>query len=261
MSRRADVKQSMVGKIANKRRKVISSNVDTRRRAARQAAAPTMTQAAVLYKQVRGAENKFFDPWTANGLKQLDCSNAASPSNSAGNWILFTAATPGAVVINQVPQGTTQSSRLGRRMLMKALRLKGFVQAAATGTISQVALSLVHQLPPNNPANMPPYADIWTAQSVNSLRNVDNDDKLKIVRRFDWGVCGNATTPQTGQELIPFDEYITFPKGIVTEWTFADTTGTYSNMEKGALMLYAQGNASATPPQIFLSARLYFDDF
>lgn len=206
-------------------------------------------------------ENKFYDPFTASGGKQLDCGNAATLANSAGGYLLTTAATPGAIVLNQIPQGTTQSTRLGRRMKISGIRLKGFIVAAAAGTVSNCGWMLVHQKTPNNPSAMPAYTDILVTQHINSLRNVDNNDKLRVLRFWSTIVTGNSTTPSTGTEIVPFDEMIDLKnKDVITEWTAADTTGVYGNMEKGALLLYAISGASPNAPQMYCSARLYFDD-
>jgi len=217
---------------------------------------------AQLYRQVRGNENKFFDPWTADGNKQLDFNAAGTLANSAGGYILTGAAVPSAVVLNQVPQGTTQNSRLGRKAHFTGCHIKGRVQASATGTVNNWAINLVHIIPPNNPSQMVAYNEIWVAQSVNSLRNVDNSDKVKICRQLKGTCTGNATTPATGQEIIFIDEFVDLKKfNVITEWTGADTTGVYGNMEKGGLCLYLQSSTAGQPPQFFGSVRLYFNDY
>lgn len=209
----------------------------------------------------RGLDNKFFDPFTANGLKQLDCSSTATLANSAGGYLLTTAATPGAIVLNQIPQGTTQNTRLGRKLKITGIRLKGVYAAAAATTWSNVGWLLVHQKTPNNPTAMPNYTDILVTQNINSLRNVDNNDKLRVLRSHSVVITGNAATPSTGNEVHEFDEMIDLKnKEIITEWTAADTTGVYGNMERGALMLYAVSSGSSNIPQIFLSVRLYYED-
>jgi len=220
--------------------------------------------ATTFLSQVRnrgGMDNKFYDSFTASGNKQLDCSTTATLANSAGGYLLTTAATPGAIVLNQIPQGTTQSTRIGRKLKITGIRIKGIVAAAAAGTYSLAGWVLVHQKTPNNPAAMPNYNDIWVTQHINSLRNVDNNDKLRVLRSWSSVVTGNSATPATGKEMVEFDEMIDLKnKEVITEWTAADTTGVYGNMERGGLLLYAISSGSAAAPQMFCSARLYYED-
>jgi len=110
---------------------------------------------------------------------------------------------------------------------------------------------------------MPAFTDIWSGQHSNSQRNVDNNDKLKVLRAISVDSMGNFATPSSGKELTTVDEMIDLKgKDIVTEWTSADTTGVYGNMEKGALALYFLGTQPFATSYIFQgSARVYFEDY
>jgi len=236
-------------------------------RARAQTAAATRAQnqmvgAARLYRQVGTMENKFFDPWTADGSKQIDFTTTGTLANAAGGYILTGAAVPAALVINQIAQGVSQLTRLGRKAHCTGVHIKARVTQPAAGAITSFSLNLVHQKPPNNPTQMPAFNDVWVAQHVNALRNVDNADKLQVVRSIKGTLVGNSNTPATGLEEVLIDEFIDLRKyNCFTEWTQADTTGVYTNMEKGALMLYCLSDAAANAAQGFLSVRVYFNDY
>jgi len=217
---------------------------------------------AVMYRRVGVSENKFFDPWTANGTKEILTITSGAVSNSAGGFVLNTAAAPAAAVINQIAQGTSQLQRLGRRVQITGVHIRGRILQSTAGAVAVASLSLVHQLPPNNPTTMPPFTDLWVTQNQHSLRNVDNSDKLKIIRQLKFKLTGNSNTPATGEELHLLDEFIDLKsQGVVTEWTQANTSGTYADMEKGALMLYGLSDAAANAPSFFVSVRVYFQDY
>lgn len=223
-----------------------------------------LTSAYMMYAAPRHKESKFFDPWVNNGTKILICATNSTLANSAGGYVLTTAANPGAVVLNQIPQGTTQNSRLGRKARITGVYIKGHLSTAgAASTIAKASVSLVHQVPPNNAVAMPNFTDIWVAQQQNSQRNVDNNDKLKVVKSIGPHVLTGGTTTPNDTSLVDIDEYIDLSKKeIITEWTQADTTGVYGNMEKGALMMYCLSNAlEATGIVAVLSARVYFEDY
>jgi len=225
--------------------------------------APSLRAARLRVASTVGRENKFYDPVTADGSKQIDCASDAIVSTSGGNYVTGNAAAvSGAIVLNQIPQGTTQSTRLGRRARMTGLRIRGYFKSTTAGAgYNLVSLNVVHQTAPNNPSAMPAYNTIWIAQAVGSLRNVNDIDKLKIIRSITGKVVGDSDQATTGAEVQWVDEFIDLkPFNVVTEWTTADTTGVYGNMEKGALMLYAQAD-STNDCNFYGSFRVYYEDF
>jgi len=253
--------------------RVITSGIPARRAAAINAyaqpipqfSARAQQQAAMMYRQVRGTtENKFYDPVTNSG-SGLAISFAANGAvaNSAGLYILDTAATASAIVLNQIPQGTTQSTRLARRAHITGVHIKGLIyHASGSVSATNVCMDLIHQTAPNNPSSMPAFNTIWLAQNSNALRNVNDSDKLKVVRTPVKQILeGDSAAPTTGLEAFVVDEVVDLRKAkIVTEWTTADTTGVYGNMEKGALLLYARSTHNVAH-QFNGSIRVYFEDY
>lgn len=255
------VKQSRVPKTATQKAKLMKARAPVAKQ--NRAVASAQQRGAIMYRTVGQTENKFYDPWTANGAKRLLGNTAAPVSDSAGAYILATAANPGAVVLNQIPQGTTQNTRLGRRAHMTGVRIKGRMLNSSAGATNPtvVSLNLIHQTTPNNPSSMPAYNAIWTAQSNGALRVVNDADKLKVVRSMSFELIGNVGASTTGKETVDVDEFIDLKKyNIITEWTSADTTGVYGNMERGALLLYVLGS-TAEDQDFYGSVRVYYNDY
>jgi len=266
MSRRS-LQQRAVASMGARRRAAApaAARVMARQRAQFRAAAnsASLRQARMRIVPTAGRENKFYDPVTADGTKQIVCTTTGAVSNSTGNYVFDgVAGAPGAIVLNQIPQGTTQSTRLGRKARMTGLRIKGFFLATTAATINTtVSLSVIHQTAPNNPSSMPTYNTIWVAQHDRALRAVNDIDKLKIIRSIGAKLIGDADTAPTDHCLVEVDEFIDLkPFNVITEWTQADTTGVYGNMEKGALLLYGLGAASSAN-NFYGSFRVYFDDY
>ncbi len=210
-------------------------------------------------------ERKFLDPFTADGTKILIVATDSTLANAAGGFILTTAATPGALVLNQVPRDTSVSERIGRKIRLTAVRIKGMIRCgSAASNILKGNLALVWQKQPNNPTVMPPFTDLWVAQNPNSLRVVNNSESLRVLREWDWNLNGDNDAVTTGQEQQYFDFYVDLTKkDLVTRWTTANTDGGYDDMEEGALMLYSTGTAAEGTGSgaITFSARVYFNDF
>lgn len=206
----------------------------------------------------RGVERKTFDPITL-GTNVL---NAASDSIVAVSGTNYISPNASAVVLNQVPQGTSQTTRIGRKLLMQAIHLRGTITAtfnnAFTNTV-RLALVYIPRLD-RTTTTMPPQNVIWTAQDPRALRLINNVDRFKIIRQWTYQITGDGNAVTTGQEAVHFDEMVKI--NLPTVWTQANTSGTFDDMEEGALCLYSHGiqaNAVGTAV-VSYAARLYFQD-
>lgn len=204
-------------------------------------------------------EKKTFDPVTL-ATNNLRLSSDAAVATSAGSFIT---ADSSAMVLNQVPQGTTSTSRIGRKIRMTGIRIVGRIANTATSAAyNQVRLSLVY-VPrlDRNQTTMPPQTAIYTTQDPSSLRVINNSDRYTVIRTWTHQLFGDIDAVNTGQEAISIDEMI--PLNHLTSWLQANTNGSFTEMEEGALCLYGQGintNASNLYATFVYSARLYFDD-
>jgi len=188
-------------------------------------------------------------------------------ADSANGYLLQgAAATASAVVINQVPQGTTSNTRVGRRFRMRALHVRFNVVASTTAGIANqavsIALVLIRTLD-RGTTTMPPQNVVFRSQNAQTLTNIDNAERFKILRRWDFAPSGDSNTAgsQTGSNQFCVDEMVKF-KQLETSFTQADTSGSFNDMEKGALCIYVRGTSGlATSSNIvtFVS-RLYFED-
>lgn len=167
------------------------------------------------------------------------------------------------VLVNAIPQGTSSIQRVGKKVLMKALQIRGFINAGTTTIMEKVSVLLVYVRSNNQSTTPTVWADILTTQDNRSLTNRDNASKFKILRRWDYMVLGNSGTAgqQTSSSGFPFEEYVVFKKPLVSQWTNASTTGEISHFEKGSLHLCCVGNgvtAGTTKPNFYFRTRLYF---
>jgi len=165
-------------------------------------------------------------------------------------------------LLNTIPTGTSTVTRIGKRVTLKAISIRGNIQAASAGTINKVALVLIYIRTPNQAATLPAITEILVTQSSSSLTNRDNASKFQIVRRWDYIVTGNSTTPATGNEMYTIDEFINLGMKPST-WTSASTAGTIGEFEEGALVLLSLGssaNGATTTPVGGFGCRCYFQD-
>jgi len=213
--------------------------------------------AARLYKlKSNQIERKTFD---AISVVAVSFANNVAP-----------AATPFAPVstasggcLNQIPLGNSSITRIGRRVTMKAVQIRGTIEAGSSGTISRASVLLIWDRTPNQSASLPPWTSILTNQYTVALTNKDYASRFKILRRWDYGVVGAGTTAAATSDnsVICMDEFIPL-KDKVTVWTQTDTTGLYPTMMEGALLLYTVSDDSSanTFPSAYFSTRVYFDE-
>lgn len=252
------MKQSGVGK----KRKVITQG--PRSTAAQQRVSRPQAQPIVRYQTITMQprmsgmmENRTFDA-VAAPVAIANCFSNAGPV--AGTPFAPVAATS-AWVLNQVPQGNSSITRVGRRLACSAINLRGQIVPGSTGTLCNAALILVWDRNPNQAAAIPAFNTVLSAQSPVALTNKDNAPRFKILRRWNFPVQGNLATIITNQSMIYFDEFVQL-KNKVTQFTAADTTGLLPNIVEGALYLYALGDTAAgtTSASLTLQTRLYFKD-
>lgn len=143
------------------------------------------------------------------------------------------------VCVNLVPRDTSAITRIGKRILMKAFHVRGRIYPSSATVMDKCSLMLVYQRMGNDNA-LPNVNDILDTQIPNSLTKRDNASKFKILRRWDFSLIGSTTTPTNASQFI-IDEYITFKKPLVVQWSQGNSSGAYTEIEKGALLLVGVG--------------------
>lgn len=210
-------------------------------------------------------ERKTFDVGGTSTIAML-ASQDTAVANSAGGYLLDTAAASSAIVLNQVPIGNSSTTRVGRKFTMNALHIRCRILAPAAAAISpplvSVALVLIRTLD-RGTTTMPPQNVVFRSQLANTLTNIDNAQRFKILRKWDFMLNGDSDTAgdRTSTSSALIDEMVKLG-GRETSFTQADTTGTFDDMETNALCLYVRGTqpAATATCAVAVCTRLYFTD-
>jgi len=220
-----------------------------------QAVTPAYKAAYYARSGVGSVEHKTFDP-VVLGTNNLISNTSSAVAVSGSGYITANAS---AHVVNQVPQGTTSSTRIGRKMRMTAIHVKGTMQSDAASNSCQLnrwALVYIPKLD-RTTTTMPPQNVIWTSQDSRAQRVINEADRFTVIKQCVYNNIGDFDAPSTGLEQLPIDEYIKLNHATV--WTQADTTGSFDNMQEGALCIYVNGSANNTCTMVY-TCRLYFED-
>lgn len=185
------------------------------------------------------------------------------PKKSAGYvdlaYVGYNCDTTGTItLLATIAQGASVSQRIGKKAMYKSLQMRGLISSNATTTVADAAVLIVYDREPTG--SMPLITDILNTAHSASFLNDNNSERFKIVRRFDFTLTGNATTPATGNEATSVDEYIDL-KGLPVQFKSA-ATGAIGDLAVGALYLVTVGNivAGTAAAQAALGFRTRFYD-
>jgi len=175
------------------------------------------------------------------------------------------------VSLNIVQQGDGTTERIGKKITLKAVQIKGAISAGEESNVS-ASLLLVYDRNPNQQAALPLPQDVLSGNSLAfggaGLSNRDWSERFKILRRWNYAVTsGDSATHAyaagypAGGSVIPVDEYVDL-KGRITEWTAASSTGAVNTMVKGSLFLLAIANNAngAQTPTFSGVSRIDYED-
>lgn len=164
--------------------------------------------------------------------------------------------------LSSVDTGTSAIQRIGKSIACKSVHLRCKVTAASATTLTKCALILFWWNAPNRPVSNPTWPSILNAQNSNALTNRDYASEYKILRRWEFTIVGNSTSPATEKVFYLIDELIDL-KGREILWDQANTDGAFTSVIKGGLWLGCLGDAAygaTVTPLLSGNTRLYFED-
>lgn len=215
-------------------------------------------------------------PFKAPGQQRLIASGAAFPLLRVGGrlpvssrlsmselkdiTVRSTAVVPGLaatgstpVLLNGVAQGTTASTRLGRRITMKSLYLHWFLQVAA-GTTGATPIRLLVVYDAQTNATAPAITDIVLTDEIMAPMNLSNSRRFKVLCDQTWDCLGTA-----GPQSLVLKKYIKL--NMNTEFNNG-SAGTVGDIQTGSIYIITwSGNGLGVGgPNSVLYSRIRFQD-
>lgn len=235
MSRRAYVKQSMVGKISSKKRE--------------KAAAVMAQQRANLRSQVRFGG--FASPSTSGELKFTDVGVTTSALGVAS--AAFT--TPGPTfLLNGLVPDSTATGRIGRKVVMKSLLFRAELRLATTSTQGGYMRYIIVYDRQSN-ATAPAVTDILLADACTSPMNLSNKDRFQILAEGVSNVVSvNGDYCSSHIDVYKkLDHPVQFNAGVA---------GTIGDIQTGAVyVIFAQnGSIGTAAPSAVWRSRIRYSD-
>lgn len=160
------------------------------------------------------------------------------------------------ILIATIPQGASVNQRIGKRIVLRSLLMRGLSLAGTTGTVADGGFLIVYDMKPTGA--IPAISDILVSP-LNSFMNDNNTSRFRVLRRVDNVYIGNQLTPTTGGEAYNIDEYLKINRPMIFE---SAGTGAIGDIDTGALYLVTYGNrpAGSAAPQLGLAFRTRFTE-
>lgn len=163
--------------------------------------------------------------------------------------------------LNEIPSGTDQGERIGKKIKMAALRIEGWANAYVTGTVydaQHCQLFLVRDCQPSGASALPAASAILEATNGRSPPNWENFARFKVIKK--WSFNLGQTSAGQGIAFHNFDDYIKL--GVLAKYKAAGT-GSYTDADvdlNGLLLVLCSNKGSGTCPTGVLNTRLFYTD-
>jgi len=185
-------------------------------------------------------------PASSHELKNIDLS-----STTVITFNQVTANTP--ILLNGVAQGTTATTRLGRRITMKSLLVKGDFSMTATGTgASPLRCLIVYDSQTNAVAAT--ATDVLAADQFDSPMNLSNSRRFKTLLDEQIPCLGAA-----GPAAVHINRYVKLNHSVEFN---TGSAGTVGDIQTGSIYMlwYQNGGLLTASPLSHVYTRVRFSD-
>lgn len=162
--------------------------------------------------------------------------------------------------LNLIPQGVTESTRVGRLCVLKSIQLRGefvFSPGAAALAATTVYMYLVLDTQCNGAAAA--ITDVLTSNVLaTALINLNNSQRFRILKRWVQPLVSSAgVTTAYNQVVVPLDYF----KKIDVPLDFSSTAGAISEIRSNNLFLLAGSDGQSDDTVTFIgTTRVRFGD-
>lgn len=163
-------------------------------------------------------------------------------------------------LINGVATGTDFTDRVGRKIVMKSVYVRGIIFPDDFSTLNSLArIMIVYDMQANGVA--PAITDILKSASSVSQLNLNNRDRFKIIMDKQWvlgAIDNTATQSVAGSPTVHALKKFT---RLNHETLFNGTTAAIGSIATGALFLVTIGTqAAGAAATTTISTRVRFED-
>lgn len=134
--------------------------------------------------------------------------------------------------LNVIPTGNTIRSRVGSKVRMTKLTIRGSLTAGTAQTLP-VTARLIVILDKDPRLAVPIWGDVFDNTDVWAIKSNEEGDRFKILYDRNFSVVGDGDTLTGASPLIQFSA--TIPINKMAKWEATNTSGSYSAQLQGCL--------------------------
>lgn len=177
-------------------------------------------------------------------------------SEAVASFDANTTGTVGTLNAN-IAEGTALTERLGSRIHMLELNIRGRLTCVVATKIAHCALYVILDKHPDGVAPVP--ADVLTTVSSHSFVKPSVRDRYNVLYRGTWIVTGaDGLANQTTKSAHAIDIVLNLKERTV----FDDAAGGIANLTKGHIFMLSCGDVAAgtADPYFFVGTRVLYAD-
>lgn len=162
--------------------------------------------------------------------------------------------------LSLIPQGVTESTRVGRKCVVQSISLRG-VASFAPATVATASTVITTMIVLDKQANgaAAVLTDIFTGNPQKTYRNLSNSSRFMVLKRWDRVLEPKAGATAAYNTAV---QYYNYQKKCNIPLEFSSTTGAITELKSNNIFLVAVSSASAADDLVTFtgSVRLRFSD-
>jgi len=176
----------------------------------------------------------------------------------------LTAEVPATGQLNLIPQGVTESTRVGRKCVIKSLKtVLTFYLNPGAGSVSSDVIALYHVLDTQCNGAAAAYGDVFTtpggtSNAPTALRNLNNVERFRILKKTIVVLNGGAGILTALSPVTTRREIVLSGLNIPLE--FSSTTGAITEIRSNNIFLIAGSNSLDDFTTVSGQTRVRFSD-
>lgn len=202
------------------------------------------------YSRIGGYYGRFFPGSTE--LKFLDTS--LSGTIDATGEVAPGGGTSTGIVL--IPQGVTESTRVGRKCTIRSIQMKGTMSLGTTTSSSLYLMTLIWDKQANGA--YPAYTDVFEDGTITSHLNLANSGRFVVLKRW-AGTIRNLTYNDTGAAYGANSMMLKYYKKCNIPIEFSSTTGAITEIKSNNLFVMWRASGDDVISAV-LNFRVRFSD-
>lgn len=142
-----------------------------------------------------------------------------------------------------IPQGVTESTRVGRKCTIRSILMRGTIDVASSASSAYCTIALVWDKQANGA--YPAFTDVFATSTTYSHLNLANSGRFVILKRWHLAI-NQATYNDTGATFAGSRRVVKYYKKCNIPLEFSSTTGAITELKSNNLMVMWEGSGDDT---------------